>query len=44
MAANLIIAYDRIGDSLYLGTTAPYPEQESEELDYGKAHNGKTIG
>ena len=35
MAANLMIEYDRVGDILYLGKTAPYPEQESEELDYG---------
>jgi len=35
MAANLIIEYDQIADILYLGKTAPYPEQESEELDYG---------
>jgi hypothetical protein len=35
MEANLMIEYDRVGDILYLGKTAPYPEQESEELDYG---------
>jgi hypothetical protein len=35
MEAQLIMEYDRIGDILYLGKTAPYPEQESEELDYG---------
>jgi hypothetical protein len=29
------VEYDRVGDILYLGKTAPYPEQESEELDYG---------
>ncbi len=29
------VEYDRIGDILYLGTVSPYPEQESEELDYG---------
>jgi len=33
--AQLIVEYDRVGDVLYLGITAPYPEQESEELDYG---------
>jgi hypothetical protein len=31
----LLVEYDRIGDILYLGTVSPYPEQESEELDYG---------
>ncbi len=35
MAAQLIVEYDRIGDILYLSKTAPYSEQESEELDYG---------
>ena len=35
MEARLIVEYDRIGDILYLGTVSPYPEQESEELDYG---------
>jgi len=35
MEAQLMVEYDRSGDILYLGTTAPYPEQESEELDYG---------
>lgn len=35
MAANLIIQYDHTGDILYLGKTNPYPEQESEEPDYG---------
>ncbi|MEK6604016.1 MAG: DUF2283 domain-containing protein [Nitrospirota bacterium] len=35
MEARLIVEYDRTGDILYLGKTAPYPEQESEELDYG---------
>ena len=35
MEARLIVEYDRKGDILYLGKTAPYPEQESEELDYG---------
>lgn len=35
MKARLIVEYDRKGDILYLGKTAPYPEQESEELDYG---------
>jgi hypothetical protein len=31
MEARLLVAYDRIGDILYLGTVSPYPEQESEE-------------
>jgi hypothetical protein len=35
MEAQLIIEYDRIGDILYLGKTPSYPEQETEELDYG---------
>ena len=35
MEARLLVEYDRIGDILYLGTVSPYPEQESEELDYG---------
>jgi hypothetical protein len=35
MEALLVIEYDRAGDILYLGKTTPYPEQESEELDYG---------
>jgi len=35
MEAHLSIDYDRLGDILYLGTTAPYPEQETEELEYG---------
>ena len=35
METNLIMEYDRVGDILYLGKTTPYPEQESEELDYG---------
>ena len=35
METRLIVEYDQTGDILYLGKTAPYPEQESEELDYG---------
>lgn len=35
MEARLIVEYDRGGDILYLGKTAPYPEQKSEELEYG---------
>jgi uncharacterized protein YuzE len=35
MEAQLVVEYDRTGDILYLGKTPPYPEQESEELDYG---------
>lgn len=32
MAANLTFKYDRTADVLYVGTCAPYPEQDSEEL------------
>lgn len=35
MDAQLTVEYDRTGDILYLGKTSPYPEQESEEIDYG---------
>ena len=35
METGLTIEYDRDGDVLYFGRTRPYPEQESEELDYG---------
>ena len=35
MEAHLIIEYDQDGDILYLGKTSPYPEQETEELEYG---------
>ncbi len=35
MAATLKVEYDRVGDILYIGKVDPYPEQESEELDYG---------
>lgn len=35
MEASLTVEYDRTGDILYLGKTTPYPEQESEEIDYG---------
>lgn len=30
---NLTFQYDREADILYINTCAPYPEQESEELD-----------
>ena len=33
MGTNLTFQYDRDADSLYVNTCAPYPEQESEELD-----------
>ena len=33
MATNLTFQYDREADILYINTCAPYPEQESEELD-----------
>ena len=32
MDAKLSFKYDREADILYIDTTAPYPEQESEEL------------
>ena len=35
MEAQLTFEYDREGDILYIGKTAPYPEQESEEVEYG---------
>ena len=35
METQLIMEYDSMGDILYLGKRAPYPEQESEELEYG---------
>lgn len=35
MLAPLTVEYDSQGDILYLGKARPYPEQESEELDYG---------
>ena len=35
MDAPLMVEYDKAGDILYLGKIKPYPEQESEELDYG---------
>ena len=33
MKDRLIFQYDREADILYLNTVAPYPEQESEELE-----------
>ena len=35
MDAPLMMEYDPAGDIFYLGKTAPYPEQDSEEIDYG---------
>ena len=35
MGSALTVEYDADGDILYLGKTRPYPEQESEEVDYG---------
>lgn len=32
MAEKLTFKYDREGDILYINKTAPYPEQESEEI------------
>jgi hypothetical protein len=35
METSLTVEYDKGGDILYLGKTKSYPEQDSEELDYG---------
>ncbi len=35
METSLTVEYDKVGDILYLGKTKSYPEQDSEELDYG---------
>ena len=35
METSLTVEYDMTGDILYLGKTKCYPEQESEELDFG---------
>jgi hypothetical protein len=35
MDTSLTVEYDKAGDILYLGKAKPYPDQESEELDYG---------
>lgn len=35
METSLTVEYDKTGDILYLGKTKSYPEQDSEELDYG---------
>lgn len=35
MDTSLTVEYDKAADILYLGKTKPYPEQDSEELDYG---------
>ena len=35
MDEKLTFEYDREGDILYIDKYTPYPEQESEELDYG---------
>ena len=35
MDTSLTVEYDKAGDILYLGKTKSYPEQDSEELDYG---------
>ena len=35
METSLTVEYDKVGDILYLGKTKAYPEQDSEELDYG---------
>ena len=33
MGTHLTFQYDREADILYINTSAPYPEQESEELE-----------
>lgn len=35
MDAKLGFEYDREGDILYINKCKPYPEQESEEIEYG---------
>ena len=35
MDQKLTFEYDREGDILYINKCSPYPEQESEEIDYG---------
>ncbi|MEQ8462485.1 DUF2283 domain-containing protein [Coleofasciculus sp. E1-EBD-02] len=35
MDAKLSFEYDRQGDILYINQCLPYPEQDSEEIDYG---------
>ncbi len=35
MEKKLTFEYDREGDILYINKCSPYPEQESEEIDYG---------
>lgn len=35
METKLTMEYDATGDILYLNKRAPYPAQESTELDYG---------
>lgn len=34
MDTSLTVEFDKAVDILYLGKTKPYPEQDSEELDY----------
>lgn len=35
MDNKLSFEYDRSGDILYINKRPPYPEQESEEIEYG---------
>lgn len=35
MDKKLSFEYDKEGDILYINKCVPYPEQESEEIDYG---------
>lgn len=35
MDAKLTFEYDREGDIFYINKCSPYPEQESEEIEYG---------
>ncbi|MBR8829048.1 MAG: DUF2283 domain-containing protein [Gomphosphaeria aponina SAG 52.96 = DSM 107014] len=35
MDKKLSFEYDRVGDILYINKCSPYPEQESEEIEFG---------
>ncbi|NES81229.1 MAG: DUF2283 domain-containing protein [Moorea sp. SIO2B7] len=35
MDKKLVFEYDSEGDILYINKCSPYPEQDSEEFDYG---------
>lgn len=34
METRLTFSYDDVGDILYINSVAPYPEQETEQLEY----------